>query len=328
MNGELRQEMLVAFCLAKGGEAAQLFRFAAPEEEESLERMARRIGKESADLVALKSRMQNRIRFGRRLGLEDLHPGWILEALRGESPRLLKLITEQLSADKSEYIFSHLSFEERQRLPHSARPVAAQVIEILLHLLGEKLGLVPLKADGSFSFSHLIHLKGEEFRTLIRDLGIEEIRRAFSGVENELLKAFLARFPLVDAAEIHRRLKGGGELTLAERRKAQRHILSLNFDQLPSEKVFLEIGFSLFSQALQGNEFAWAERLCQKLPLVEGYHFKRYLQDRDPGETFRNSSPKDEILKRVIALAQEGKIHRYWKDEKEVEPTVILKEAL
>lgn len=328
MQDLIRQEMLVALCLmAEGEKGKALFQFAALDEVGSLERISHRLLRGTLDRRLLKDRIRNLTRYGCRLGLEEVHPGWILEHLRAESPRIVALLSQFLSTPKAEFILSHLTFEERQRFPQSSRAVAPEIVAIVRSLIEKKLGLTPLKSDESFSFSHLGTLKGEDLKALFRDLGIEEVGRAFRGVEPQVLRTFLSRFNLSEATEIRKRLKESLEVSATERRAAQRHLLSLSFDHLPAERFFLEIGCSVFARALTSDEVSWAEGLSQKLTVGEGYRFKRLLQERQKVNREESDRVKEEVMKRLFVLAKQGKVKRYWKEETEIEPTVIFQEG-
>ena len=320
--------MIAACCLKSGFETGKkLFQFAAPSEARNLEQIAVRWEREGTDRASLSERIQNLSRYGRRLAFEEIHPGWILEKLRGESPRIFRLLPHFLSPSKVDSILSHLNREERDRLPAASRPVAAEVIALVQRLFEKQLGAAPtLKSDEIFSFRHLSCLKGDDLRALVRDLGMEEVVRALSGVEAQVLRAFLSRFPHREAQEIRRRVKEA-EVSPEARLGAQRRILGLSFDQVAPERLFLEIGFSYLAHAVDTKEFGWAESLYRKFSVGEGYRLRRFLQERKGKGVQGEAGFKDFILARLAALARAGKIQRYWKDEREVEPTLIFREV-
>ncbi len=320
----MRQEMIAACSLQAGPEAARrLFRFAVPGEEKALGEIAARWEREGVEPRTLRERVRNLFHYGRRLATDEIHPGWILEKLRGESPRIFRLLAHFLSPSKVDSILGHLNREERDLVPAASRPIAAEVIAVVERLIHKQLGAAPtLKSGGIFSFRHLSCLKGDDLRALVRELGMEEVVRALSGAEAPVLKAFLSRFPHREAQEIRRRVKES-EVSPEERLGAQRRILGLSFDQVAPERLFLEIGFSFLAHALEAKEFG--ESLCRKFPVPEGYRLRRFLQERKgaPAE----AGFRDFIMARLAALARAGKIQRYWKDEREVEPTLIFREA-
>lgn len=325
MEGNLRHEMLVALSLARG-RGGKLFRFAASQEEVSLGRLARFLEQQGLDREALTHRIENLSRFGHRLAFEEIHPAWLLEHLKGESSRVIHLVGHFLSKPKVGYLLSHLAPEEREPVA-AQRPVPPEIIQLVQRSVERKVGMLPMfRPDGPFSFTHLACLKGEDLKTLFKEVGMEEAVRALSGVEPHLLRAFLSRFPHVQVEEIRRRLNTRG-VTPQERTRAQQNILALSLEQTPPDRLFLEIGFSVFARSLGPTEWAWAEGLSQKFSVAEGYRLRRLIRERKGSKTKEEPGRKEEILTQLALLGRQGKIQRYWKDEREVESTEVLREV-
>jgi hypothetical protein len=327
MNGQTRQEMVAALAIANHGDTGKaLFQFMRTEEEGDLLRISKRYNKGTLDREAFRVRMDNLARFGRRLSLEDVHPGWILEHLRGESPRLLSLLSNFLSQTKSEYILSQLSFSEHREFAKPSREIHPELLDTIRFLIEKKLGGVSsFKSEGFFSFYHLSYLKGNDLQTLFCDLGIEGMAKAFSGVDSQVLRAILTRFPLREAREIRSRLKKEGGVNLGSRLEVQKHILSLSFGQVSPNKLLSEVGYSIFVKAVDLGKLDWAMLLCQKLPVADGYRLKRLLQEKRSRSNEGNDELKDDIMRRLFSLAVLGRVQRYWKEEREIEPTVIMR---
>lgn len=323
MADRVRQEMMTALCLADGGEGKKLFQFVSSNEAGELEKIANRFlhGPRTDDL---KMRLKNLRRFGHHLAFDEIHAGWILEETR-RSPRLLAVMLQSLSREKSEFLLGQLTGEERQRFPRKTRPVSPELVGHVRRLVERKLGVVSaLKAEGLFSFSDLSCLKVEDLRALLKDVGIGLITKAFAGINPQIVRAFLARFVAADAAAIRERLQEEREISAEARRIAQGFLLSLTLGQIPSNQFLLEIGFSLLVQAFTPEELSAAETIYRKFSVAEGYPLRRFLQERRTAGGRADPVLREEILKRLRFLANCGKVRRYWKDEREVEPTVIL----
>src|SRR5262249_32289794 len=145
---------------------------------------------------------------------------------------------------KVNHLIQHLSSREKSRSPqvplkiptiNETYQASSQVTEIVRQLVERKLALnLPSRTGSSFSFSHVAWMKEEDLMTLFWDLGLEEIRKAFYGVEPHTLKTFLVRFSPTEAKEIRGRIDRGGIVSPEERREAQQHVISLPFDQINS----------------------------------------------------------------------------------------------
>src|SRR5262249_5225007 len=101
-----RTELFAApFVLNESEATRSLFSFASEADEKDLGKIADRLLKEG-DVDA--SEVFARIRKLRGLpggaGFSDIHPGWILEKLEGESPRVLGILCRFLTGDKIKYL--------------------------------------------------------------------------------------------------------------------------------------------------------------------------------------------------------------------------------
>lgn len=313
-----KNELLAALCVMNEGEAARsLFAFAPASEEAELNRIADRLIQEGeVDAAELFGRLQKSRGLSLGGGFADIHPGWILEKLEGESPRVLGILCRFLTGDKVRYLIDHLPESRRNLLPkvNESYKVAPEVAEIVRTLSEKRLTFQAPTQGGSFSFAHVTVLKTDDLRTLFRDLGMEEIRRAFKDVEPQVLRAFLARFVPKMAREIRERIDHGGSVPPDARTEAQRHLVSLPLEKLPVEDLFREIGYSVFAHALEPEDMIWADMVYHKLPPEEGYRLKRILQDtvkRRPPTSVE--ARRQEILGRITSLAKSGAIRKYWK---------------
>lgn len=313
-----RTELLAALCLMNEGEGAKsLFAFASESDELELNKLADKLLREGeVDSAGLLERIQKLRGFSFGAGFSDIHPGWILEKLEGESPRVLGILCRFLTGDKIKYLMEHLPESRRKLMPklNESYQVTPEVSEIVRTLSEKRLTFAIPQQGGAFSLPHLTLLKTDDLRALFRELGLEEIRKAFTGVEPQVMRAFLARFVPAMAREIRERIDRGTAVSPQDRNEAQRHLVSVPLEKLPVEELFREIGYSAFAQGLEMEDLAWASMIYHKLPPEEGYRLKRVMQDtvkRRPISLIE--ARRQEILGRVAELAQKGKIRKYWK---------------
>lgn len=328
MSDQIRQEMMVALCLmAEGNEGKKLLSFASPANNRHLEEIANRLEREGLNPQTLKTRIENLFQIASRRALEEMHPAWIVEHLSQESPRLLALLSHWLSPTKMGVVRELVRRRWGITVPHPDREISVGLLELIKGLVEKKLGVEKKRpVRKNFSFDQLETLKGEDLVALLEELGIEEIRKAFSEVEPNLFKAFLSRFPMLQATELRERLVVGTTVSEEEKKIAQKRLLSLPLGPVSPQKLFFEVGSSLFAKALRDQDWSWAVRCCHKLPVKEGYRLQRLIQGhRTKGEK-RDDLLRDEILETLKVLASRGKVRRYWKDDREMEKTEFFKE--
>ncbi len=312
-------EILAALCLMGNDSAGSgLFAFASKKEEPLLKQAAARFADRQdpgeVDRRALAARIRQLGQIQSRSALDSIHPGWILEGLADESPRLIGILCRLLSGEQAKYLIEHA----KGRLPKMEETyrVSEAVTEIVWKCLEKKFRVHEAAAQtGSFSFPHLVLFKGDDLRSLFTDLGLEEIRRAFHRVEPNVLRAFLSRFSPKEAQEIRSRIEGGPSVAADLKKEAQAHLLAMPMEQLSSALLLREIGTSVFARALLPDDCEWVEKVWQKLPPEEGYRLKRIVQEAGEGASVQDviEDRRDEIISRVFLLAKKGLIRYYWK---------------
>lgn len=316
-----KSDLIAALCLLGDGEKGrELFAFAHPAEEkvlgEAAVRLVRSGGTSQREILGVVRKLrQSRV----ASVLDELHPGWILEKLGDESPRIFGLLCRYLPGDKVRSLLGHLSEEERKRLPKVSESyrIDPELAEIVRNLIEKKWSFSrEFHSRKSFSFSDIIRMKMEDLRVLFWDLGLEEIRKAFFDVDSKILRAFLVRFTPREAAEIRGRIEGEGSVSDGEKKEAQKNLVALPLEPLSSGSVLREIGYAVFARSLGQEEMECGELVCQKLSLEEGHRLKRLIHE------FQGKRPRhadqEEILRRVEALAEKGLIQRYWKETEEL----------
>ncbi len=322
-----QKEMLVALAvLSEGEKGKRLFSFVSPRDQAPLERLVHQCLREPRNFM--KERLKNLSLYEGRLAFEETHPEWFIEGLREESPRLLRLLIDFLSVPRQEALLGYLSSDQRRQIPRTTRPVSPALLDQVRLLIERKIrGDVPPASEGRFTFVHIASLKGEDLKTLLKDLGMDEVCRAFHGLNPSFIRALFSRCPLSDASEMNKRLQSGEEIPLEEKKKSQKHLLSLPLGQMSPEALFLEVGFSLFGRALNVAEIDFMRPLASRLPLAEGYRLLRALDERRISGVETDTAARKRIFRSLKALFRQEKIQRYWKDEEELETTSLFREA-
>lgn len=315
----MNHQFLAAFCLMKssGAKGKNLFSFVSSEEESKLHKIAESFLKDpTLDFKECVKSLCQEAQL-HTSSLEEIHPGWILEKLKDESPRVIGLLCRFLTGDKVRYILDHLPPHERNKIPKvkDAFQSTPALLALVQALIEKKVPVtMPSRSGEVFSLEHLAWFKESDLRILFKDLGLEEIRCAFYEVSPKVLRPFLARFSLSEATQIRNKMDQGGSVSDEKKQKAQKNILSLKLENLSAESLIPEIGCSVFAGALLPEDSSWADIVCQKLPPEDGYRLKRMIQEMETHKSLSEVQvTRNEILTRVRMLGEKRLIKRYWK---------------
>lgn len=259
------------------------------------------------------------------LPIYQIHPGWILEVVREERPRIIGLICRYLPGSHIRYLIDNLDREVRDKLPTLGESFALplELMEQVKVFLAKKFfNGSPPSADEPFSCRHIPWMSAKDIRRLIRELGYVQIRNAFAGVDPQAVQAFLVRFPIEEAKEIRRRLELGTSIPESKRKKAREHIVSMSLDVSRAEDLPFEIGLSALAQASHPDDRGWIEGIVVRLTPHEGYRLRRFVSEASGrGSSETRERYQAELLGIVRDLADRGLIAQYWKTRVEEETT-------
>ena len=311
--------------MTEGEKCAALFRFLPQDQEKTMTDFAQKIWAEQKrhgpKWIVQKVKA---VMIERQISiLNDIHPGWIVEMLREESPRVLGVLCRYLPGETVRYMIKHLPTEKAKQLPKVSESFAlpSELILWIKSLLEKKFPHPQLPEPGErFSFSHIGWMTGKDLRTLFRDLGLEVIRKAFSQVDFQSLKIFFSRFSAADTKELRARIIDAPPAAPKEKKHAQKHLVTMELNSVDPETLFHEVGYSSFAQGLLPEEHEWANALCQKLSPQEGYVLKRFVEGggEKVAEGERQSLRQD-ILRRIFYLTEKGLIRKDWQGGSETE---------
>ena len=299
----IRQEMLVALSLLEKDQ--NLFQFSA--EQEDLEELSATLEKSQNSKTnrrQLKEKFLKIVQVAQATKaspFQDIHPEWILEALEGESARVMKLVNDKWSGKESK--------------------LSPDIGALVWKLVESKLDLPHKTAvQGAFGLPKISWLQEVELKILFEEIGLREIIKAFQGGPRKIIKPFLARFSLKEATDLRKRIEDAhshfsekAQAALTDRAEAQKTILSISMEDKTRDEVLYDIGVIVFMRATCAADATWMSLIYQKFPPALGYPLKRaYLDEQAEDESSVRKS-RDRILKIVVELAEKGKIRRYWK---------------
>ncbi len=340
MNQELATsgKVIAALTVLEGEtEPAELFRFGPEEWADPLthyagvlkSRFARGKARELAELLRSWTERSP------ALPVHQIHPGWILEIVKAESPRIIGLVCRYLPGNHVRYLIENLPREQRDKLPTLSESfgMPAELMEGVKAFLASRFFHgTPPNPEEQFSVRHIPWMSAKDLRRLIRELGYRELRSAFSGLRLQAIKALLTRFPLDEAKVIREHIESGPPVPAALRKRAQEHIVALNLAVARAEQLPIEIGLSVLADAVQAKDMAknmeWIEGVVVRLEPSEGYALRRYVREAIGRQRPEQSVARGQDLMAVIRdLAERGEIAQYWQGRMDEETTKSEKDT-
>ncbi len=223
------------------------------------------------------------------LQAEKIHPmgevdaGWFLEVLKEESPRIIGIILKYLPGEKSRFIQENLPAEIQSQLP-SPDEKPAPLPEDLLSIIKTRFEsqfktLSAFDRSDEMDLNHFYFIKTSRLIAFFRQLGMEQLSKAFKGLHKSAMKALLYRLSTQDAREFQARMKSLAQISSRELREAQMLLINLPIETLSPESLFTEIGMMFFAKSFTRKDKALAEALYYKLPPKLAYLLKRYMDE-------------------------------------------------
>ena len=249
-------------------------------------------------------------------GIAEIHPAWLVEALKKESPRVIGVILRHLPSKHVRYLLEHLPKRTVMQLPKliEAFYVPQEILDLVRGRFERHFVSMPISHQlEQFSFEHLYYLKTKELEALFHDLGLSELALSLVDASRKIWKIILNRFNIGDAKEILSRIR---EYAVEEKwllKDARYSILELKGKEMGADSFLAELGVIAMAKAFAKEDMGIYETLHQKLSPENAYLLKRYLDE----QTARPSSPreirrKEWVLKQVRFLSQKGRIDALW----------------
>lgn len=249
-------------------------------------------------------------------GLAEIHPSWLLEILKQESPRVIGVVLRHLPSRHVRYLLEHFPKRVTMELPKlvEAFYVPAELLDVIRRSIERH--FIPMRISrvaGPFPFSHLTYLKTEELATLAYELGLSELALALAGASKAIAKIVLNRFPLHAAKAILHRMKMAMGEPAWFLKEARYSVLELSAST-PGPVPFLnELGRMALAKAVGRDQTIWVQGLCQKMDLAEAHLFKRCWEEvrgrATPAQLERRQAW---VLDQVRRLSEAAKIDAFW----------------
>ncbi len=273
--------MIYIACLGENENAFELFRFSPLSREKSFVEATRELlslpKKERTRLIT--KELKDNIQLNKNKSLGDIHPGWFFDFLKEEGNQTIHLILRYLPGEVARYVLAHLSLETQKAIRQIEEK---KISEDLLQLVRRKfesqfLTLTSPEKSDEIDLYHLYFIKIDQLLSFFRDLGLEQLSRAFKRVDAIALKALLNRLSIHDAKDFPVKIRSLETVSGRELKEAQMLLLNLPLDTIEPELLFSEVGISFFARAMNKEDLKFVEALQFKLPPRYGYILKRYV---------------------------------------------------
>jgi hypothetical protein len=291
-------------------------------------------GHKRAALVAAEMRRQ--FQFRGLLGLDQVDPTWIMQALKGEQPITIGIILSQLSQSTRARILSQLPPAVRDRVPSrdEIKGTKLEIIRAVRQIFESKFVAMPvaLPETGNFYFKDIAQLEGRELMQLVRALGLEELGSAFLTVGRRPLAELCTKLGREAAEELVAAVKQTEARDAMDLKDAnaflQRILLGLKLDEARGmtldeakerfqRELFHKAGLLRLARAVRAERPSFVQQVAQRMPRTHGRILQGYVEKVDelyPFDDVKLRRLQDLVLFRVEKLAARGKINpRYLK---------------
>ncbi len=249
-------------------------------------------------------------------GIAEIHPAWILEALKGETPRIIGIIMRYLPSKQVRYLLDRLPADVKKGIPTLLESFAVPqpILEIIRARFEAR--FIPIhvsKAREHFDFDHVYYLKSEELELLITELGIVEVALALDGLSEKLLGVVLNRLKLKDAKRLYKSMQETKGVARELKQHARYAILEAEAHDESAERLLVDIGIESLACAMAHDDGSIRAVLCQKLDPKIVHALKRGIDER--AQSLREEIVRERqalVCDAIARLASEGKIDGAW----------------
>lgn len=252
-------------------------------------------------------------------GIERIDPSWMLQALKGESPRVVAAVLLGLPGPLVHAILRKLPKGIRHGLPNKKdlMRLPADVISAVRVIFKSRFEPMPQPSIKGFAFRDIVQMDRKDIYRLMHDLGLIELGQAFAAVGKMALAELCRRLPKDKAEELVLAVRNAGNTDLPDIKTAQRFLsrVVVNFNN--TDEFFQKAGLWRLAKAARLEDKEFCAGLRQRLPKEAGQLFVMYLEkaaEMEELETECLQKLQDAILLRVQDMAKRGLIAGQWAD--------------
>lgn len=315
-----RETMLLLTTLTVGGsDQTTIFQYLEPESAARVSEKARALLAIDKDkrVPFMVKQIKQALSFRGLRGVERVDPSWLLQAMRGESPRTVAAILITLPPTVVRSVLKRLPPGVRKNLPpkEQLKDVPLDLVRAVRQIFESYFHAMPAASGKYFSFRDVIHLDRPELYQLMRDLGLVELGQAFAAVGRMALAELCRRLPRSKAEELIMAVRRSSQVDTPDLKTAQRFLsrVVVNFDD--TEEFFQKAGLWRIGKAcmLESEDFRAAFK--QRMPRDAGKLFDEFIakaSDMGDLQTDQLQRLQDSVVVRVMILSEMGTISARW----------------
>jgi hypothetical protein len=302
-----------------GSDQAEIFQYLSPQQAARLQEKAQALLNIPSEkrIPFMVKQMKQALSFKGLRGVEKVDPSWLLQAMRGESPRTVAAILVTLPPPVVRSILKRLPAGVRKNLPpkEQLKHVPVELVRAVRHIFESHFHAMPTTIGKGFAFRDIIHLERKELYKLMRDLGLVELGQAFAAVGKLALAELCRRLPRSKAEELIMSVRRSLKIDAPDLKTAQRFLsrVVVNFDD--TEEFFQKAGLWRVAKACLLEDEAFRAAFRQRMPREAGELFDEYLQKAAQMEDLSEEvlqRLQDLIVARVKTLSDRESISPRW----------------
>lgn len=239
-------------------------------------------------------------------GIAEIHPAWLLDILKNESPRVIGVVLRHLPSRHVRYLLENLPRRLTMELPKliEAFYVPGELLDVIRRRVERR--FVPMRVTHEverFGIEHLYFLKIEDLNCLGLDLGLSELALSLVGSGRKILQIVLNRFNLSEAKILLGRVQAYRAKPRWLIKDARYSVLELGQKEMGARRFLEELGRMALAKAFSTLDRP-VQALCQKMEPEKAYTFKRYLGAAGKQQTALRA---EWILEHLERLSREQK---------------------
>lgn len=261
--------------------------------------------------------MKQAMAFNGLRGAERVDASWLIQGLKGESPRVVAAVLVSLPPPTVRALLDKLPAGIRQRLPpkEEMKKVPVELVRGVREIFESRFAPMPAPSPKGFAFRDVVQLERQDIYRLMRDLGLVELGQAFVSVGKMALAELCRRLPAERAEELVAAVRSAPQVDLPELKSAQRFLSRVVVNFTDTEEFFHKAGLWRLAKASRLEDDAFRAAFRQRVPREVGLLFDSYLEKADDMEDLGDDVLRrlqDAILVRVRDLARRAIISGQW----------------
>jgi len=317
MQSGNRQRMISALAVMNDGDdAADLAKFMSEGDGAAYSSLIEAYSGEPDRELSMRRVIKHLVSSEQFSSLSEVHPAWILEHLREETPRVIGIILRFLPSRHVRYLLKNLPPMLCEQVPNMVESfsVSPDILNVIRKRFEKH--FLPMRISRFVEnpgFDNLYYLKESELDEVFRDVGLTEMAIALSAMPSKALHVVYNRLDVRDAKRLQSRIRELSNVSPELFRQARSTLLEIESERVGPKQLLKIIGLSVFADAVDAGDRNLVRMIQQKLDPKDGYLLKRFVDAR---RVRPSPVPRDDrqgmILESVTLLAREGRIAEAW----------------